>query len=114
MLKAHRQQRPIGEAHLFAALGDSTRLELIRRLGRGESDSIATLSQGMKLSRQGVTKHLRVLETAGVVTSKRVGRELQFALQPKALTPLQEYLDLVSAQWNDAAERLRSFVENPE
>lgn len=99
------------KAQLFAALGDSTRLQLIDRLGSGKHNSIAGLGGGMKLSRQGVTKHLRVLESAGVVKSVRVGRELHFLLVPEALTPLQEYLEIVSAQWDDAIERLRSFVE---
>lgn len=113
-MKAPSRQVPAREAQLFAALGDSTRLQLIDRLGTGETNSISTLSKGLKLSRQGVTKHLQVLENAGVVKSRRVGRELRFALQPEALTPLQEYLDLVSSQWDDAVERLRSFVEDTE
>ncbi|PCI74834.1 MAG: transcriptional regulator [SAR86 cluster bacterium] len=111
MLKAKKDHPTSKEAQLFAALGDNTRLQLINRLGGGERNSISGLSAGMKLSRQGVTKHLRVLENAGVVKSTRVGRELHFSLQPEALTPLQEYLDLVSTQWDDAIERLRSLVE---
>ena len=116
MLKAKQQASTINQAQLFAALGDNTRLQLIDRLGAGtgkaKSNSISELSSGMKLSRQGVTKHLRVLENAGIVKSTRVGRELHFLLVPEALTPLQEYLDIVSAQWDDAIERLRSFVED--
>jgi DNA-binding transcriptional ArsR family regulator len=111
MLKANKELPTGKEAQLFAALGDSTRLQLVNRLGGGKRNSISGLSVGMKLSRQGVTKHLRVLENAGVVKSTRVGRELHFSLQPEALTPLQEYLDHVSAHWDDAIERLRSFVE---
>lgn len=99
------------KAQLFAALGDSTRLQLIDRLGSGKHHSIATLGGGMKLSRQGVTKHLRVLENAGIVKSVRAGREMHFLLVPETLTPLQEYLEIVSVQWDDAIERLRSFVE---
>ena len=111
MLKAEHPPSTANEAQLFAALGDNTRLTLIGRLGGQNSHSISALSDGMKLSRQGVTKHLRVLESAGVVTSARVGRELHFSLQPEALTPLQDYLSLVSAQWDGALGRLRSFVE---
>lgn len=115
MLKAEKQSGTASEAKLFAALGDSTRLRLINRLGEGKRkdkhSSISGLSSGMKLSRQGVTKHLRVLEDAGIVKSTRVGRELLFLLVPEALTPLQEYIDLVSTQWDEAIERLRVFVE---
>jgi DNA-binding transcriptional ArsR family regulator len=115
MLKAEKQSNTASEAQLFAALGDSTRLQLINRLGEGKGkdkhNSISGLSSGMKLSRQGVTKHLRVLENAGIVKSTRVGRELHFHLVPETLTPLQEYLELISSQWDDAIERLRSLVE---
>lgn len=113
MLKAEPQVNTEHDALLFAALGDATRLQLINRLGqcKANHNSIAKLSSGMELSRQGVTKHLRVLENAGIVKSARVGRELHFLLLPQALTPLKEYLELVSTQWDDAIERLRSYVE---
>lgn len=111
MLKTENPPATTSEAQLFAALGDNTRLQLIDRLGAGKHSSISGLSSGLKLSRQGVTKHLRVLENAGIVTSTQVGRELHFLLMPEALTPLQEYLEVVSTQWDEAIERLRSFVE---
>jgi len=100
MLKAENQPSTANEARLFAALDDNTRLQLISRLGegKGKHNSISGLSSGMKLSRQGVTKHLRVLENTGIVKSTRVGRELHFLLAPEALTPLQEYLELISSQ----------------
>jgi len=106
---AHR--RPPPAAALFAALGDDTRLQLVNRLGDGQQTSISSLSAGMKLSRQGVTKHLRVLENVGIVESTRVGREIQFVLNPASLTPLEDYLKLVSAQWDEAIARLQVFVE---
>ena len=111
MLKAESQPSTDSKAQLFAALGDSTRLHLIDRLGGGKHSSISGLSIGMKLSRQGVTKHLRVLENAGIVKSTRVGRELHFLLVPETLTPLQDYLEIVSREWDDAIERLRSLVD---
>ena len=72
-------------APLFAALGDETRLALIGRLSRGRPCSIAQLTSGTKLTRQAVTKHLRVLEGAGVVACMRSGRQSLYALDP---TPL--------------------------
>lgn len=102
---------PTPAAALFAALGDETRLQLVNRLGDGQRTSISSLSAGMKLSRQGVTKHLRVLENVGIVESTRVGREIQFVLNPASLTPLEDYLKLVSSQWDEAIARLQAFVE---
>jgi DNA-binding transcriptional ArsR family regulator len=59
-----------------------------------------------------VTKHLRVLEDAGVVRSLRVGRESRFALKPKPLDEARAYLDHVSRQWDKALARLKSLVED--
>lgn len=112
MLKADSQPARRTPAELFAALGDNTRLQLVDRLRRGQNHSIAGLSAGMELSRQGITKHLRVLERAGIVESTRVGRELQFELKPESLMPLKDYLQLVSAQWDSAIGRLQAYVED--
>ena|SRR5579871_942007 len=99
-------------APLFAALGDATRLALIARLSRGEPCSIAELTAGTKLTRQAVTKHLRVLERARIVHSRRTGRESRFELDPRPIESLSLYLDRISAQWDQALARLRAFVES--
>jgi len=98
-------------APIFAALGDDTRLELLRRLSRGPTVSIANLATNTRLSRQAITKHLQVLEEVGLVSSSRVGRESRFRYKPEAMVEAKSYLDAVSAQWDAALERLRSFVE---
>jgi DNA-binding transcriptional ArsR family regulator len=98
-------------ASVFAALGDETRLAVLAKLSRGEPQSIARLTAGTKLTRQAVTKHLRVLEGAGVVRSVRVGRESLFELEPQPIEEVRRYLDEVSRQWDDALARLRSHVE---
>jgi DNA-binding transcriptional ArsR family regulator len=96
---------------VFAALGDRTRLSLLRKLSDGQNRSIATLSADTQLTRQAVTKHLHVLEKAGLVSHLKVGRESRFAFQPEPVAEAKSYLDAVSAQWDDALSRLRSFVE---
>ena len=98
-------------AAIFAALGDETRLSLIGTLSGGEPQSISRLAQGSQLTRQAITKHLRVLEGAGMVHSIRAGRENLFELRPKSLKDAQAYLARVSGQWDDALARLKSFVE---
>jgi len=99
-------------ASVFAALGDVTRLEVLARLSNGEPLSISRATAGTNLSRQAVTKHLRVLESAGVVRSVRVGRESLFGLEPQPIEDVRKYLEHVSRQWDDALARLRSFVED--
>jgi DNA-binding transcriptional ArsR family regulator len=99
-------------ASVFAALGAETRLALIEKLARGEPQSISRLAEGSTLTRQAVTKHLRVLEDAGVVQSIRVGRESLFEFRGQPLRELQAYLERVSGQWDEALARLKAFVED--
>jgi DNA-binding transcriptional ArsR family regulator len=106
--KTARQQ---GQASVFAALGDETRLALVAKLGRGEARSISQLTEGSRLTRQAITKHLHVLEKAAIVRSVRAGRESLFALDPEPIAEIKTYLDRVSAQWDEALARLKSFVE---
>jgi DNA-binding transcriptional ArsR family regulator len=98
-------------AALFAALGDQTRLALVARLVSGQPASIAELTAGSRITRQAVTKHLLVLQNAGIISSVRSGRENRFALNPRSLHAMQNYLDRVSHQWDQALARLKSFVE---
>jgi len=100
------------QAPVFAALGDATRLSLVAKLCRGRPSSISQLTKGSRLTRQAITKHLRVLESAGIVRSLRAGRENLFEFDPKAIDEVRDYLDLVSAEWDRALARLKSFVED--
>jgi len=99
-------------APVFAALGDETRLSLVAKLSRGQPCSISQLTKGSRLTRQAVTKHLRVLESVGIVHGVRVGRESLFKLDPAPIVEMREYLDFVSEQWDQALARLKSFIED--
>lgn len=99
-------------APVFSALGDPTRLELVARLCRGRPMSISELADGLALSRQGVTKHLGVLERAGLVDRQRVGRESRFAMRPDPIADARDYLARASAQWDAAITRLKALVED--
>lgn len=100
-----------GRATVFAALGDETRLALIGKLSAGEPRSISELAAGSTLTRQAITKHLRVLEGAAIVRSARAGREIRFALRPEPLLDAGTYLTRVSAQWDEALIRLKALLE---
>ena len=104
-------RRRIDHAVVFAALGDETRLALIGKLVGGEARSISQLTAGSKLTRQAITKHLHVLQTAGVVRGVREGRESLFELDPRPMERVREYLESVSQQWDEALGRLKAFVE---
>ena len=96
---------------MFAALGSVTRLELLSRLGDGRDYSITELTDGLDLTRQAITKHLQVLQHAGIVNSRRVGRESRFTIRPGPITQAKDYLTRVSDQWDESIARLRATVE---
>lgn len=105
--------RPTGSTapRLFAALGDGTRWRLVIRLGNGVPLSISQLSDGESITRQAVSKHLRVLSQARVVRSRRHGRECLWELRSDQLAHAQAELSRISAQWERALHRLKQFVE---
>jgi DNA-binding transcriptional ArsR family regulator len=99
---------------VFAALADPTRLRLIGRLASDGPLSITRLSEHASVTRQAITRHLETLSDAGLVRDRRQGRERVFELDLKRLEQARQYLDVVSAQWDDAAARLEAFIkDNP-
>ena len=111
--KSRRRVAAQGQAPapVFAALGDKTRLLLVAKLCAGQPCSISQLTRGSRLTRQAITKHLRVLERAEIVRSVRAGRESLFEFNPKPMEEIKQYLDFVSGQWDQALSSLKSFVE---
>ena len=97
---------------VFAALGDETRLQIVRKLCKSGPLSITKLAAGADISRQAVTKHLLALHEAGLVRSERRSRERIWRLEPKRLDEVHRYLARISAQWDDALSRLKSAVED--
>jgi DNA-binding transcriptional ArsR family regulator len=102
----------VNAAPVFAALGDETRLLIVARLCQNGPLSIARLTEGANISRQGITKHLDALSHAGIVRSERSGRERIWAIETQSLTQAQRYLDQISANWDAAIDRLRALVES--
>jgi DNA-binding transcriptional ArsR family regulator len=98
-------------APVFAALGDPTRLRMVAQLCSQGPQSIVQLTTGSKVTRQGITKHLLALADAGVVRSRREGRERIWEVEPARLAEASKYLEQISTQWDEAIERLRAFVE---
>ena len=99
-------------APVFAALGDETRLRLVDQLCHDGPATITRLTRDAPITRQAITKHLRVMEHAGLVRCSRLGRESYWELDQRRLKEAQRNLALISAQWDDALGRLRRFVED--
>src|SRR5438874_12781419 len=93
-------------AAVFAALADETRLALVTTLSCGEPRSIAQLTGGSRMTRQAITKHLRVREFAGIVHRVRSRRGSRFQFDPRRRNDLHEYLGRVPAQWRHVPSRL--------
>jgi len=74
--------------------------------------SIARLTVGSKITRQAISKHLRVMEEAGLVRCTRHGRESLWQLDQRRLEDARHFLELISTQWDEALDRLRGFVED--
>jgi DNA-binding transcriptional ArsR family regulator len=98
-------------APALAALGDESRLKIVRKLCKGGPLSITRLAEGEEISRQAVSKHLYALRDAGLVRSERRSREHIWRLEPKRLEEVRRYLAQISQQWDDALSRLREAVE---
>ncbi len=98
-------------ATIFAALSDETRLTLLIKLGTGEPQSIQQLTIDLPVTRQAVTKHLRVLESAMLVSQTSHGRERRFVAQQSGIEQAQAALRMISQQWDDALARLKAFAE---
>ena len=114
MLRRHSNRKSTARepvATLFSALGDETRLALVARLATGRACSIAQLTEGSRLTRQAITKHLQVLAKAGVVRCRRAGRETLYEFEPRPIVEMHEYLGFVSRQWDGALSRLKALVE---
>ena len=100
-----------GSAWVFAALGDETRLRLISRLCDDGPLSIAALTTGFTITRQAITKHLRVMEHAGLARSAQRGRERVWQVEQKRLAEARRHLQEISTQWDDTLARLKHYVE---
>jgi DNA-binding transcriptional ArsR family regulator len=98
---------------VFFALGDETRLLVVKKLGTGGALSATSLSEGAKVTRQAIVKHLQVLEGAGLVTHEKRGREVLYAINPNRLDDARTFLDGISVSWDRAIERLQRLVEEP-
>lgn len=97
---------------IFAALGDPSRAALVERLCAHGPASITQLASGAAITRQAVTKHLRVLETAQLVRAEKAGRETIYEFTPSRLDDARKAIDAISRHWDQAIERLRKLVED--
>ena len=98
---------------VFDAIADPVRRDLLRTLTAGRA-RVVDLAAELPISRPAVSKHLRLLADAGLARSARQGRESVWELELRRLEEARRCLDLISAQWDVALDRLKAFVEEQE
>lgn len=101
----------VAPAEVFAALGDPHRLDLLQRLSRDGQATATSLAAPLPVSRQAVTKHLRVLEGAGLLRTRRTGREVLYLVRPDALARQARWLDDIAAVWERRLAGLKATAE---
>jgi DNA-binding transcriptional ArsR family regulator len=103
---AHRQVDSV-----FGALADPTRRRVVETLASGGTVTASGLAEQLPITRQAVSKHLTALRGADLVTATRVGRETQYRLRPQPLDDAAQWIQTVSAEWDDRLGSLRRSVE---
>ena len=99
------------EDRLWAALGDPMRLRVIDLLLERGDATASGLAAALPITRQGVAKHLAVLERSGLVTSRRAGREVRFAVSEKRLDEARQRMARVAARWDERLVAIKRLAE---
>lgn len=98
---------------VFGALADPTRRAIIARLAKGPV-CVGDLAAPFAMSLPAVSKHLKVLERAGLLARDRQGRVHECRLEPVALAGAVDWIEKTRAFWDDRLESLAQYLENPE
>lgn len=102
--------QPTDLSMVFSALADSTRRAILARLSAGEAP-VKDLAEPFALSGPAITKHLKVLERAGLISRSREGQQRPCRLEPRALEPAAEWLDHYRAMWEAQLDRLDEHIK---
>lgn len=96
---------------VFAALSDATRRAILARLSEGEAP-VKALAEPFDLSGPAITKHLKVLERAGLISRGREGQMRPCRLEPRALAPAADWIDQYRAMWDERLDRLEVYLKS--
>ena len=99
---------------VFRALGDPSRLEMIRRLASGDPYTINAISNGLEITRQGARKHLQILADADLITLESKGRDTSVRLNLEVLDEGKAFIAELEKRWDQRLEALRQFVDGDE
>ena len=97
---------------LFAALADPLRRSLLENLAEHSPRTATQLAEDYPVTRQGILKHLTILEHAGLVAIHQVGREKRYTLTPEPLEELEQWIEDIGAKWDERLLRLKTWLEH--
>ena len=100
------------EQSLFAALADPMRRSLLVNLAEHSPKTATQLAQEYPITRQGILKHLTILEDAGLVAVHQAGREKRYTLTPEPLEELEQWIEGIGAKWDERLLRLKTWLED--
>ena len=102
--------RPLADTDIFQAIADPTRRAILDRLQAGPAP-VNSLAEGFPQSRPAISKHLRILKDAGIVTEQRQGRERVYRLHPHRLVEVADWLLTYRDFWQTSLTRLKNRLE---
>jgi DNA-binding transcriptional ArsR family regulator len=100
------------DERIFAALADPTRRDLLANLAENSPKTATQLTEDYPITRQGILKHLHLLEGAGLVAVHQKGREKRYTLTLEPLSDIDEWIKKISAKWDERLQRLKILLEN--
>ncbi|GAA2415520.1 metalloregulator ArsR/SmtB family transcription factor [Nonomuraea africana] len=100
-----------GVDSVLVALADPTRRQLLDLLAVHGEVTATTLAERLPISRQAVVKHLAVLDAAGLVSGRRVGREVRYAVRPAALDATARWMAALAADWDRRLANIKRIAE---
>jgi DNA-binding transcriptional ArsR family regulator len=100
------------DMRIFAALADPTRRGLLENLAENSPRTATQLAEAYPITRQGILKHLHILEEAGLVAVYQEGREKRYTLTPEPLNDVDEWIKALGAKWDERLLRLKTMLEH--
>ncbi len=104
----------VEDVPIFAALADPMRRSLLLNLAENSPKTATQLATEYPITRQGILKHLHILEEAGLLAVQQQGREKRYALTPEPLSELEQFVKEITAKWDNRLLRLKIFLETEE
>ena len=96
----------------FSALADPQRRAILARLARGDA-TVSELQRPLGISQPAVSRHLKLLEEAGLIEQTRVAQARPRRLKPQGLDAARSWIEELRDLWNDSFDRLEAFLADP-